>query len=183
MVVVVAFSTLVRILGERSTIDSPPALKMFFLYWSWDWFAHTNSTPHARGSVHSGLASWDDCGQMFPDKLRVSSFPDRFPHYALTEAYFVWVKGVCVFRCNLPPALLAEWPGSFIRNCSNMGIEQTLNKSEHTKLILEKKILPPLLPRFRLATFWSRVWQTYQQAILAPHIDGMCNCGLWRLFT
>ena len=22
-------------------------------------------------------------------------------------------KGVCVFNCNLPPALLAEWPGSF----------------------------------------------------------------------
>ena len=26
-----------------------------------------------------------------------------------------WVKGVCVSRCNLPPALLAEWPGSFTR--------------------------------------------------------------------
>ena len=23
-----------------------------------------------------------------------------------------WVKGVCMFRCNLPPALSAEWPGS-----------------------------------------------------------------------
>ena len=27
------------------------------------------------GSVHSGSASWDDCGRTFPDKLRVSSFP------------------------------------------------------------------------------------------------------------
>ena len=35
-------------------------------------------------SVHSGSASWDDCGRMFLDKLRVSSFPDRFPHYAWT---------------------------------------------------------------------------------------------------
>ena len=26
------------------------------------------------GSVHSGSASWDDCGRMFPDKLRVSCF-------------------------------------------------------------------------------------------------------------
>ena len=39
-----------------------------------------------------------------------------------------WVKGVCMFRCNQPPALLAECPGSFMCNCSNMGAEQTPNK-------------------------------------------------------
>ena len=38
------------------------------------------------GSVHSGWASWDDYGRMFPDEMRVSSFPDRYPHYARTEA-------------------------------------------------------------------------------------------------
>ena len=38
------------------------------------------------GSVHSGSVSWDDCGRMFPDKFRVSSFPDRFPHYAWTAS-------------------------------------------------------------------------------------------------
>ena len=31
------------------------------------------------------------------------------------------------------------------------------NKSQHTKLIMEKEILPPLLPGFELATFRSRV--------------------------
>ena len=31
------------------------------------------------------------------------------------------VKGVCVFRCNLPTALLAEWPGSFTCHCGNTG--------------------------------------------------------------
>ena len=36
------------------------------------------------GSVHSGSASRDDCGRMFPDKLRVSSLPDMFLHYAWT---------------------------------------------------------------------------------------------------
>ena len=34
-----------------------------------------------------------------------------------------------------------------------MGMERTPNKSQHTKLTLEKKILPPLLPGFELATF------------------------------
>ena len=43
------------------------------------------------GSVHSGLASSDDCGQMFPYKLCVSSFRDRFPHYAYTVGSRVYV--------------------------------------------------------------------------------------------
>ena len=38
------------------------------------------------GSVHSGSENWDDFGWMFPDKLHVSSFQDRFPHYAWTVA-------------------------------------------------------------------------------------------------
>ena len=48
---------------------------------------------------------------------------------------------------------------------SNMRVEWTPNKSQHTKLILEQKILASLLPGFELATLWSRVWHSYQQAI------------------
>ena len=62
-----------------------------------------------------------------------------------------------MFRCNLPPALLAEWPESFTCHCGNTGADRTLKKSQHTKLTLEKKILPPLLPGFELAAFRSRV--------------------------
>ena len=36
------------------------------------------------------------------------------------------------------------------------GVERTPNKSRHTKLTSEKKILPPLLPGFELATFRLR---------------------------
>ena len=64
------------------------------------------------GLVHSGSASLDDCKRMFPDELRVSSFSDGFLHYAWTVVVspqqLRWVKGVCVLRCNLPTALLAE---------------------------------------------------------------------------
>ena len=42
-------------------------------------------------------------------------------------------------------------------HCGNKGVERTPNKSQHTKLSLEKKILPPLLPGFELATIRSRV--------------------------
>ena len=75
-----------------------------------------------------------------------------------------------MFRCNLPPALLAEWPGSFTCHCGSMGMEQTPNKSQHTTVNSGEENLPPLLPRFELATFWSRVWHSYQQAIPAPNI-------------
>ena len=48
-----------------------------------------------------------------------------------------------------------------------MGVEYTLNNSQHTKLTREKKILLPLLPGFELTIFRSRVWCSYQQAIPA----------------
>ena len=48
------------------------------------------------------------------------------------------VKGVRMFRCNLQPALLEEWPGSFTCYFGNIGLERTPNKSQHTKLTLEK---------------------------------------------
>ena len=64
-----------------------------------------------------------------------------------------------VFSCNLPPALLAEWSGSFTCYCCNMGVEQILNESQHRKLTVEK-ILPPLPPGTEPATVWSRVWHS-----------------------
>ena len=39
-------------------------------------------------------------------------------------------------------------------------MERTSNKSQHTKLIQEKKNLPLLLPGFELATFQPRVWRS-----------------------
>ena len=77
---------------------------------------------------------------------------------------------LCVFRCNLPPALLAEWPRSFPSHCGNTGVERTPNKSRQRKLTLEKKILPPLQPGFELATFRSRVRRSSDWAITIPRI-------------
>ena len=60
-----------------------PACAFFFE--SGDYLMHTTSIL-MPGSLHSGSASWDNCGWVFPDKLRVSSFPDRFQHCAWTAA-------------------------------------------------------------------------------------------------
>ena len=83
------------------------------------------------GSVHSGSASRDDCGRMFPDKLRVSSFPYRFPHYAWTAAWSAHSDFVrsSVYTCSGVTCHLHFWQ-------NDRGI---LNKSQHTKLSLEKK--------------------------------------------
>ena len=48
------------------------------------------------------------------------------------------------------------------------------NKSQHRKLTLEKKILPPLLQRFEPTTFRSRVRRSSHSAIPAPvYTSGM----------
>ena len=54
-------------------------------------------------------------------------------------------------------------------------MERTPNKSQHTKLTLEKKILPPLLPGFEFATFRSRVRRSNKQAISRLPSCQCCN--------
>ena len=68
-----------------------------------------------------------------------------------------WVKDVCMFRCNLPLHFWQNDRGLLRATVVTSGVGRTPNKSQHRKLSLEKKILPPLLPGLELATFWSRV--------------------------
>ena len=84
-VVVVASSSLARILGECLTMYSPP-VPFFFFFFKVEISSFTLIPLLRPGSVHSGSASWHNCGRVFPDVLRVSLFPDRFPHYAWTAA-------------------------------------------------------------------------------------------------
>ena len=109
---------------------------------------------------------------MFPQKLRESSFPDMFPHYAWTVTYSAHSDfvGSRVYACLCVTCHLHFWQndrGLLRGNAETRGVDRTPNKSQHTKLALEKKILPPLQPGFELATFRSRVQYSYQQAIPA----------------
>ena len=117
------------------------------------------------GLVHSGSASWGDWLSVpwwFECELVSLEVPSLcLDSSVVSPLWLCWVKGVCMFRCmfrwNQPPALLAEWLRSFTCHCSNTGLERTPKKSLHSKLTVEKKILPLLLPGFELATFRSRV--------------------------
>ena len=60
------------------------------------------------------MAPRDDCSRMFPDKLRVSSFSDRFPHYAWRAAYsthfdFVGTRVYAVYACFSVTCHLHFW--------------------------------------------------------------------------
>ena len=129
-VVLVTFFSLPSILGEIWTIHSPPALFFFFLSFKWrlaraHWF-------YTLGQDQSTVAQQaEKTGPMFPDKLPVSGL--------VSPLRLCCVNGVCVFRCNLPPALLAEWLGSFTCHCGNSGVERTPNKSKHARLTLRRK--------------------------------------------
>ena len=87
-----------------------------------------------------------------------------------SQLTLTWLGQGCMHvRWNLPPALLAKWLESLHAAAVTRGVEQTPNKSQHTKLTLEKKILPLLLLGFKLATLWSWIQRSYQQAIQAPN--------------
>ena len=63
------------------------------------------------------------------------------------------MKGACVFSCNLPPALWAEWPGCFTAEKWG-GIDTEINLEKKS---LPQKSLPQLLPGLGPETFESRV--------------------------
>ena len=63
--------------------NSFPICAFFFL--SGD-SLHTLIPLFRPGSIYSRSVSRDNCDRVFPDKLRVSSFTDRFPHYARIAA-------------------------------------------------------------------------------------------------
>ena len=172
MVVVVAFSLLVKIWGNVWPFIPCPHFIYLFVFIEVEISLHTLIPLCMPGSVHNGSAGWDDCGRMFPDKMPVSSFTNRFSHCLdssiISPLLLCWIKGVCMFRCNLPLVLLAQWPGSFMCYCGNTGVDRALNKSQHTELTLEKNIFLLLPLGFELTTFWSWAWCSYQQAIPAP---------------
>ena len=125
--------------GENVWQFIPCLCSFFSFFFLVEISSHTLIPLYRPGSVHSGSASWDDCEQVFPDDLRVSLFPDSFPHYTWTSSRvsplrLCWVKGVFMFMCNLPPALLADWLWSFTRHCDNMRVEWTPNKESAHKV-------------------------------------------------
>ena len=177
MVVVAAFSSCARILEEWLTTHSLPMLFLCL----WVEIRSRTLIPLLRpGSVHNGSASWDDCGWRAACELVSRQVPILCLHSG-TVSPLHWVKGVCVVRCNLPLALLADWPGSFTCHCDNTGWNGH-QISQHTKLTLENNILPPFLLGFELATFQLPVWYSTNKWSQLPMNEWMIQQN-WTSYT
>ena len=87
----------------------------------------------------------EDFGRMFdysfPDSASVSGLvPTLCLNTGIVSPLRLrWVKSVCVFRCNLPPALWHNDRGLLRATVVTRGEERTWNKSQDTKLTLENK--------------------------------------------
>ena len=176
-----AFSSLARSFWERLML--PHFLCLFFFKWR-SVCAHQS---HFLAQDQSKVAQWAEMtGWLFPEELHVNLFPWQVPTLYLdsivSPLWLHWVKGVCVFRCNLPSALFAEWSGFLL-------VEWTLSKSQHRKLTPERKttttqeqkILLRLLLGFKLTTVWSQVLHSSNKLSQLPKLkigrnQQPCHC-------
>ena len=81
----VAFSSHQRIFGEKFD-NSFPRLHFLFIKWR-------SACAHRfhflkSGSIHSGSASWDDCGRVVPDELLRARSPWEVPTLCLDLAHY-----------------------------------------------------------------------------------------------
>ena len=108
---------------------------IFFCCWNGDYLVHANSTLYAKISPQ-WLSKPRWLWLIVPWRVACELVYGQVPTLCLDSGivsplWLHWVKGVCLFRCNLPPTLLVEWLGSFTCHCSNTGMERTKTKSVH----------------------------------------------------
>ena len=76
-----------------------------------------------------------------------------------------------MLSCNLPPALLAKWPGFFTCYCGNTGVKWIPKwVDQHRKLTLERKIPQPLPLGLEPATIRSRVRRSTTELSPLPNL-------------
>ena len=120
-------------------------------------------------SVHSGSASWDDCDRVFPDELIACELVSWWvPTLCLNSDIVgpLWLRWVRKDACLGVTRHLFFWQNKrslFRATAVTRGWNGHRIKSQHTKLTLERKILPSFLPGFELATFRSWVRRSNQQ--------------------
>ena len=158
----VCVSSLAKILGECLTVHSPPVL------FNMEISLHTLIPLFVPGVAECSPTScmW---ARFLIGSRTVPGEQHSQPTFDFIGSRVYACLGITChlhFWQNYPPFF------SFFLmcNCGNMGVERTVNKSHHTKLTLEKKILLPLLLGFKLATFLPWAWHSYQQATPTPSL-------------
>ena len=109
-VAVVAFSSSARIWGERSTVHSLPALFFFFFKLRLARAHYFHSLGQDQSTVAQPTETTvTECSLTSCVWARFLMVPTLCLDSVIVGLLRLrWVKDVCVFGCNLPPALLAE---------------------------------------------------------------------------
>ena len=121
---VVAFSSLARILGECLTIYSPPVVVGEGGAGEVETSLRTLISLFMTGSVHSGSERQDGCGWMFPDRLCGSLLPDTHTHKNWTESLMVYVT-VNIHGCDWLVCIhesLSDWDIVIVKSTGKSGI-------------------------------------------------------------
>ena len=132
------------------------------------------------GSVHSGSASWDDCGRVYPDKLRASSFPDWFPHYAwiaVKSARSDFV-GSRAYACLGVTCRLQFWQNG--QGLSSKRADGRLNLNSHTPLTQRSRSGPTMpLCRHGVGTYQEKSSHATRQGTPShSRFSSLNHCGL-----
>ena len=148
------FSSLRGFWGEDSANHSSPTLWIFIFYYV-EISSRTLIPLFTQGSVHIGSSRWDDCGRVFSDDSRVSSFPWEGPNTMPGQRSRSDFVGPRVYACLGVTCHLHFWQndrGSFTCHCGNKGWNNREQESAQKINSGEKKILPPLLSGIETAT-------------------------------
>ena len=100
----------------------------------------------------------------------------------LSPHWLPWVKGVCVFKRNLPPALLAEWQGSFTCYCSNTGWNGNWIRAS-TEVNFGEENLLPLMPGLGTCNLSIISPALYQPACLDAKWSVVQKTWDWQRFN
>ena len=118
-----------------------------------------------RSGVLTALA-W-----LVPHETAAVSAQDLCTPYNHAPCHFMQNHMRKVYACLAVTCHLHFWqndPGLLRASAVTQGWNGYQNKSQHRKLTMEKKILPPLLQGFEPATFWSWVRCSNHWAIPPP---------------
>ena len=95
-----------------------------------------------------------------------------------------------MFSCNLPPALLVEWPGSFMCLCGSTGVEQINMTSSDLpiwlKCMRKTASIAWSLDRDRhevVLTWKARIWICFTSSLLVvPSAVSLCSIPMVYLW-
>ena len=113
------------------------------------------------------LQSWHGwCHMKLLPSWRVLCTPYNHVPYHFMQSHICKVYAYLAVTCHLH--FWQNDRGLLHATAVTWGWNGYRNKSQHRKLTLEKKILPPLLQGFKPATFRSQAWHSNHRAIPNP---------------